>query len=314
MRKVLAERLVSLPLVVLAMSAVIFGITYLVPGDAAESVAGVQADAAQVARLRQEMGLDAPLPSQYLSWLLDAVRGDLGRSLIDGAPVAGTIADRLPVTLSLTVAGAVVACLLGVPVGVMAGLRPRTLWDRAATTGASIGVAFPAFWLGLILVAIFSLRLGWLPAIGYVPIDADPAGWLGSIILPAVALGLTPAAALARQMRNSMAEVMGSDYVRTAHAKGMPRAQIVRRHALRNAAGPVVTQLGFWVAIMLGTSLIVEQVFSLPGIGGAMSNAIMQHDVPLLVGLALALVVIVVLVNLVVDLFLSALNPKTRQA
>ncbi|GIH69672.1 ABC transporter permease [Sphaerimonospora thailandensis] len=314
MRKVLAERLVSLPLVVLAMSAVIFGITYLVPGDAAESVAGVQADAAQVARLRQEMGLDAPLPSQYLSWLLDAVRGDLGRSLIDGAPVAGTIADRLPVTLSLTVAGAVVACLLGVPAGVMAGLRPRTLWDRAATTGASIGVAFPAFWLGLILVAIFSLRLGWLPATGYVPIDVDPAGWLGSIILPAVALGLTPAAALARQMRNSMAEVMGSDYVRTAHAKGMPRAQIVQRHALRNAAGPVVTQLGFWVAIMLGTSLIVEQVFSLPGIGGAMSNAIMQHDVPLLVGLALALVVIVVLVNLVVDLFLSALNPKTRQA
>ncbi|MEV0588118.1 ABC transporter permease [Nonomuraea sp. NPDC050310] len=314
MRKVLLERLVSLPLVVLAMSVVIFGITYLVPGDAAESAAGVQADAAQVERLRQKMGLDAPLPSQYLSWLLGAVRGDLGRSLVDGAPVAGTIADRLPVTLSLTAAGAVVACLLGVPAGVLAGLRPRSVWDRLATAGASVGVAFPAFWLGLILVALFSLRLGWLPATGYVPPGVDAGGWLAGLVLPAVALGLTPAAALARQMRTSIAEVMDSHYVRTARAKGVPRGRIVRRHALRNAAGPVVTQLGFWVAIMLGTSLIVEQVFSLPGLGGAMSNAIMQHDVPLLVGLALVLVVVVVLVNLAVDLCLSALNPKARQA
>ncbi|NUR83608.1 MAG: ABC transporter permease [Nonomuraea sp.] len=314
MRKVLIERLASLPLVVLAMSVVVFAITYLVPGDAAESAAGVQADAEQVARLRSEMGLDAPLPSQYLAWLGHAVRGDLGRSLVDGAPVAGTIAERLPVTLSLTVAGAVVAILLGVPAGLLAGLRPRTVWDRLATAGASAGIAFPAFWLGLILVAVFALRLGWLPATGYVPFGADPAGWLAGSVLPAVALGLTPAAALARQMRNSVSAVMGSDYVRTARAKGVPRARIIRRHALRNAAGPVITQLGFWVAIMLGTSLIVEQVFSLPGIGGAMSNAIMQHDVPLLVGLSLALVVIVVLVNLAIDLFLPALNPRARQA
>jgi peptide/nickel transport system permease protein len=314
MRSVLLGRLAAVPLVMLALSVLVFVIAYFVPGDAATSAAGVQASAEQIARLRHLMGLDASLPRQYSTWLSHAVRGDFGRSLIDGAPVSSTLAARLPVTLSLTCAGTVFACAVGIPAGIVAGLHPRGVADRTVAVSASVGIAFPSFWLGLILVAAFSLRLSLLPATGYVPFGSDPLGWLRSITLPAIALGVTPAAALARQLRNSLADVMRSDYVRTARAKNVPERTIVRRHALRNAATPVVGQLGFWVAIMLGTSLIVEQVFSLPGIGDAMANAIMQHDVPVLVGLSLALVVVVVLVNLLVDLCVLALNPKSRGA
>ena len=272
MRSAILSRLAALPLVVLCLSVLVFVIVYFVPGDAASSAAGVQASAAQIAQLRHAMGLDASLPSQYLSWFSHAVHGDLGRSLINGTPVRSVIAERFPVTLSLTFVGTVVACVVGIPAGILAGLRPRGVGDRAVAVGASVGIAFPSFWLGLILVAIFALKLSWLPATGYVPLTADPWQWLRSITLPAIALSVTPAAALARQMRNSLAETMRSDYVRTARAKNVPYGRIVWRHALRNAATPVLGQLGFWVAIMLGTSLIVEQVFSLPGIGDAMEQ------------------------------------------
>ncbi|WGX97178.1 ABC transporter permease [Nocardioides sp. L-11A] len=314
MRSAILARLAALPLVVLALSALVFFLVALVPGDVATTFAGPQATADQVEQLRRDLGLDQPVLGQYVAWLTDAVRGDLGRSLANGTPVGEMLAARLPVTLSLTIAGTVAAVLIGVPAGIAAGLRPGGLLDRLVTGLSAIGVAFPSFWLGLLLVGLFALRIPVFPATGYVSFAESPTQWLARIVLPAVALGVTPAAVLARQMRSSLVEVMGSAYVRTARAKGVPAGAIVRRHALRNAAGPMVTQLGFWVTIMLGTSLIVEQVFSLPGIGGAMAHAIMQGDTPVLLGLAVVLVVLVVAINLVVDLVLMWLNPKARTA
>lgn len=314
MRSAILARLAALPVIVLALSVLVFFLVALVPGDAATSFAGPQATDAQIERLRVELGLDQPLIGQYFDWLTGALRGDLGRSVVNGEPVGEILSSRLPVTISLTLAGTVAAVLIGVPAGITAGLRPGGRRDRLVTVLASIGVAFPAFWLGLLLVSAFALRFSIFPATGYVPFAENPAEWFMRIVLPAVALGVTPAAVLARQMRGSLAEVMTSPYVRTARAKGVSPRSIVRRHALRNASGPVVTQLGFWITIMLGTSLIVEQVFSLPGIGGSMGDAIMQGDTTVLLGLSVALVVVVVLVNLVVDLALMWLNPKARVA
>lgn len=312
MRSLIVTRLASLPLVVLVLSILVFALASLIPGDVASATAGPDVKGEQLERLRHELGLDVSLPQQYVKWLSGAVQGDLGRSLVDGTPVSEMIKQRLPVTLSLTLCGALIACLIGLPAGLAAGLRPSSLRDRTITAGAALAVAIPSFWLGLLLVAAFSLRLPLFPATGYVPLTVDPAGWLRSMVLPAIALSATAAAALARQTRNSLTDVLSSDYIRTARAQGLSRSEIVRHHAIRNAAGPVITQLGFWVAILLGASLVVEQVFALPGMGTALAAAVIQQNLPVLVGLTMALVVLVVLVNLAVDMCVMYLNPKVR--
>lgn len=314
MVRLVVTRLLTLPLLVVALSIAVFALVQLSPGSAAETLAGQTVTEESANAIRHRLGLDRPLYTQYVNWAENAVRGDFGRSLIDGTPVSAIIAERLPVTLWVTIGATLVGILVGLPLGILGGLRPRGWLDRGIVAATSVAAAIPAFWLGLMLVLVFALHWPILPATGYVAPTTNVGDWLESLILPSIALGMAAAAAVARQMRNSLADVLGGGFVRTALASGLPMHTVVLRHALRNALAPVVTILGFYVSVMVGISLIVESVFALPGLGQAMTAAISSHDMPVVLAITMVLVVVVVIVNLLVDICIAALNPRARPA
>lgn len=312
--RLLARRLVALvPLLFLA-SVLVFGLVVLVPGDPATAIAGDGATAAQIEATRQALGLDRPLPVRYVEWVGGAVRGDLGTSLFNSYSVSAAIRSRLPVTLSLMGLALAVALAVGIPAGVFAGARRGSGADRLTTVGASVGVAVPNFWLGLMLLLLFALKLDWFPATGYVALTADPVGWLRHLVLPAVTLGAAGAAEITRQMRASMADVLQQDYIRTVRAKGLSRSRQVLKHGLKNAMIPVVTVTGLQVSRLFGLSVIIEQVFGLPGLGSLAVEAVFKRDVPVIQGVVLFVTLVVVSVNLLVDLSYGYFSPKVRQA
>lgn len=294
------------------VSLLTFSLLQLVPGDPAELVAGDNATPQRVAEIRTQLGLDEPLLSQYLSWLSGVVHGDLGSSVFTGDPVTEAILRAAPATLSITFVALLVAVVLGVPAGVLAGLRQGGPLDRAVSLLATVGIAMPGFWVGMLLVLVLSLGLGWLPATGYAPIGDGLGEWLSHIAIPAVALGLATAAELARHARGCVADVLEKPYIRTARARGAGSAWLVRHHVLRNAAIPVVTVLGLQAGRLLGGSIVIEMVCGVDGLGTLAINAILQRDFPILQGYVLLAAAIVVVVNLVVDGTYSWLNPKVR--
>ncbi len=301
----------TIPIVVLA-SFLVFGLVLLVPGDPAITLAGDNATAEQIELIRDRLGLDDPVWVQYGRWASDAIQGDLGESLFTGRSVTKSIGERLPVSMSLAAVSVVVALMIAVPAGILAAVRRGTWMDTSATIGASLGLAMPSFWLGAVLVLIFALRLGWLPATGYVPFGDDPVGWLKHLILPALTLGTAAAAETTRQLRASLSDVLQQDYVRTARAVGTRSRVVVGKHAMKNAAMPVVTVLGFQIAFLLGGSVIVEQLFALPGLGGLAIRAVLDRDLPMIQGVVLFTTVLVVMINLAVDMLYGWLNPKVR--
>jgi peptide/nickel transport system permease protein len=285
---------------------------HMVPGDPAVVMAGVGASADQVQRIREQFGLDAPFLVRLGRWYAGLLRGDLGQSILLGRSVAQAIAERLPATLALAAFAFGLTAVLGVVLGTIAAVRQHTWVDQAVMTIAVVGVSLPGFWLGLILIILFSVMLDWLPAGGYVPFAQSPSAWLRALVLPGASLALLQIGLLARITRSTVAETLRQDYVRTARAKGLPAWGVVGRHALGNATIPIMTVLGISVSLLLSGSVVVETVFSIPGLGRLMATAILARDYPVIQGGLLITALMFVGINLFVDLLYAWLDPRIR--
>jgi peptide/nickel transport system permease protein len=310
-RFVVRRLVLSIPILLL-VSIMVFGLIHLIPGDPARVILGQEATPEAIAGLRHELGLDRPIVVQYMTWLGNVLRGDLGRSLADRTPVLDQIKLRLPVTLELTIGTFVVALLIALPAGILSATRRGSVVDYASTLLALGGLSIPSFWLAIMFILLFAVRLHWLPASGYTPFSEDPRANLAAMIMPMVATGLRESAALTRMLRSSMLEVLGTDYVRTARSKGLGEWLVVIRHALRNALVPVVTSAGLLLAGLLGGLVITETVFAIPGFGRLIVEAIYQRDFVTVQGAVLVSALLVVMINLAVDLIYALVDPRIR--
>ncbi len=308
---VFARVLQAIPVLVLA-SIGVFLMLRLVPGDPAELLAGQDATDEDVVRIRAQLGLNDSLPEQYIGWLSDIFRGDMGVSFARGQPVSRMLRSAIPPTLELTVASYVVAVVIGIPLGILGGIRPRSGWDWTLSGYTLITIGIPGFVFGILMLWIFSVRLDWFPTFGQVSIVDDPLSSLHHLALPAIATGAGVAAVLARYTRTTIAEVMGNDFVRTARAKGLTESHVVVRHALRNSMIPVVTVMALQVGGLLGGAVIVEQVFTRPGLGRLMVNAIQARDYLVVQSTLIILVTVFIGANLTADIAYGFLDPRVR--
>jgi peptide/nickel transport system permease protein len=310
LRVVVRRCVMAVPLL-FVVSALTFVLVSLTPGNAAEEILGTSATPAAYAAFNRALGLNLPLYEQYWDWLRHAFTGNLGQSIFTSQPVTQEIGQRLPVTLSLLVGALIVSAVAGIGLGAFSAVRGGTI-GRIADALALVGFSLPGFWVGAELIVIFAVWRNWFPATGYVPISASPAGWLHSLVLPVVTLSLYGIASTAKQTREAMLDVLASEHIRMARANGLPWHAIVFRHALRNASMRVVTVLGLLAVGLLGGTVLVENVFALPGVGSLMVTAATQHDLPVVAGIAVYFTLIVVAINLVVDLAYLWLNPRVR--
>jgi peptide/nickel transport system permease protein len=296
----------------LFVSVLVFLVVRVLPGDPALVMLGFEASPDTVARLRASMGLDRPLPVQYVEWIGDALRGNLGRSLQYDVPVAGLILSRLSVTLPLTLMAAALMTLAGVPLGVYAAIRHRGWGDYLTMILSQLGIAVPAFWAGLLLVLLFSVRLGWFASGGFDGWGQGVSRAVKSLLLPAVALGLFQFAVLARTTRSAVLEVLREEYVKTARAKGVSELAVLFRHALRNAMIPILTVAGVQLGQLMAGSIILESVFYLPGLGRLALGAITARDLPVVQGVVLFVASVIVVINAGVDMLYGLLDPRIR--
>jgi len=310
--KLLLQQLARMLLLLAGVSLVVFSLDSFIPGDPALVLAGENATAADIQRTRAQLGLEQPLAERYLTWARRALRGDLGRSLFSSQSVASEIAARLPITLSLLALALLIALIGGLAAGVAAALNRSKAADRAIITVASLGVAMPNFWVGLLLVLALAIAFPVFPATGYVPLTTNPAGWLLHLALPALALAIAPAAEITRQVRGSVLGILHRDFVRTAVAKGLPRWMVIGKHVLKNTGVTVVTVAGIQVSVMLGGSVVIEQVFGLPGIGGLVLDAVVARDLPIVQGIVLVTTTMILACNLLIELSYGYFNPKVR--
>ena len=308
-----ARRLLITVLLLFLISVAVYSLILVIPGDPAVALAGgAKATPHEIAKITRQLHLDEGFFAQYWHWLRGALHGNLGNSLFQSQAVSSGIAARFPVTLQVAAGGMVVAVLLGAPSGILAGVRQGTLRDRTVTTGSSLAVSIPDFWLAILLVIVFAVKLNWLPALGYTSFGQSPVEWFKDLLLPWVALGLGGAAVVARQVRGALIDTLDQDYMRTAVAKGLGPRAVIGKHALKNALSPVVTVIGIQFGYLLGGTLIIEQIFSLPGIGTYILQAINDKDIPEIQGVVLVVATAFVLINLVVDVIYGYLNPKVR--
>jgi peptide/nickel transport system permease protein len=311
----LVKRALSLPLTLIGVSVATFLFLRLIPGDAIAARLGTSTALSpeQLARMRSYFGLDQPLYAQYFTWLGSLLRGDAGYSVRSGQPVAAEIATRLPVTIELAFAAALVALAIGIPLGLTSALKPGGPLDFAARGFGLIGLALPNFWLGTLAILLFARYLHWMPNTGgYVDFFVDPAANLRFLIFPALTLGVAMAAVVMRTTRSAMLDVLSAEYVRTAHAKGLKSGQVIERHALKNGLIVVVTILGIQVGYLLGGAVVVEEVFSLPGLGRMLLEAINQRDYAMVQGGVLVIAALFVAANTVVDVVYGFLDPRIR--
>jgi peptide/nickel transport system permease protein len=294
------------------VAVIVFLLLHLAPGDPATLIAGDFATAEDIARIGKQLGLDRPLPVQFVAWVGQVLQGELGTSIFSQLPVSRLIRQRLEPTLVLSVTTLVIAVLLAVPIGVLAAWRARTWVDRLVMGLAVCGLSIPVFVLGYLLIYLFAIQLGWLPVQGYVSLTQGIWPCLRSILLPSLALGSIYMALIARITRASLLEVLEEDYVRTAHAKGLPTLTVVVGHALRNASIPIVTIIGVGLTLLIGGVVITESVFAIPGIGRLTVDAILRRDYPIIQAVILLSSGAYVLVNLVIDLVYTVLDPRIR--
>jgi peptide/nickel transport system permease protein len=305
------RRLVHAAFIVWGCATLVFFLLRLVPGDPVALMLGVEYTPEAAEALRRKLGLDEPIWVQYVTWFGNVLAGDFGHSITTGETVTGAIKTGLPKTLSLTALSFLIATVIAVPAGVVAALRRNSAVDYVASLTAYVGVSMPSFWFGSILILVFAARLRWLPAVGYTSLEEGGVWeWLRHLLLPSLAIGAGYAAILMRFVRAGMLEVLGSDYVRTARAKGLRETTVVLRHALRNALIPVVTIAGIQLALLLSGAVVVETVFSIRGIGRLLVGAILDKDYPLVQGTILLVAVIFVLANLIVDVIYTVLDPR----
>ncbi len=299
-----ARRLIWLVPILVGLSLLTFALVAFLPGDVAQALAGTGASEADVQALRASLGLDQPLPVQYLRYLARLLHGDLGRSPVTGRPVIAEILDNLPHTLELAIFAMALSIAIGVPFGVLSALKQHTLWDAAAAIFSVIGVSMPTFWMGILLILMFSVQLGLLPATG--------SGTVPQLILPGITLGLSSIAVLERMTRSSMLEVLNQEYVRTARAKGLHERVVIGVHALKNAMIPTVTAVGLQFGRLAGGTVITETVFARPGLGRLLIDAISLRDVVVVQGTIMFLAAGLVVLNLFTDMLYVYLDPRIR--
>lgn len=309
---IILRRLASAFPILLIVSLITFGMIHLIPGDPAAAIAGLAATPEQIANIRHDLLLDQPLTTQLFRWYLNLLHGDLGRSLLLGEPVTSATFTRLPVTIALSAYALVITLVLGLTSGILAALRQNTWVDQAAMVFAMLGISLPNFYLGLLMIIVFAVDLGWLPTGGYVPFFTDPLGWLATSTMPAISLALLLTGLLARITRSTMLEVLRQDYIRTARAKGLPRRQVVMKHALANALIPITTVIGIIVSLLISGSVVTETLFSIPGMGQLLTQAVLNRDYPMVQGGLLITTALLVLVNIGVDVAYALLDPRVR--
>jgi peptide/nickel transport system permease protein len=306
------RRLLSAIPVLFIVSLISFGLMRLIPGDPAAAIAGIAATPAQIEQLRRDLGLDEPLLMQLLHYYQGLLQGDFGKSLLLGKGVLAATMERLPVTIGLSLYALVLTLLIGVTSGIIAALRQNTWVDQVAMMIAMLGISIPNFFLGLLMIIFFAVQLGWLPSGGYIPFSQDPIGWLRSTTMPAISLALLQAGLLARITRSGMLEVLRQDYVRTARAKGLPERQVILKHALANALIPIVTVVGIIISLLLSGAVVTEALFSLPGMGQLLTQAVLSRDYPMVQGGLLLVTTFLVVVNILVDILYAMIDPRVR--
>lgn len=310
-RYIFRRLLLTIP-VLFFVSLIVFSLIALIPGDPARIMLGEEASREALEVLRRQMGLDRPMLVRYVIWMGRVVRGDLGQSVRDGRSVALTLAQKIPVTAELAVTSLLVAWVIAIPAGALAAWKRRTVVDYAATTVSLAGISIPNFWLGIMLIYLLAVNWRWLPPSGYVEPWVDLGRNLRLMIMPSVVLGTALAALVMRLLRSSMIEVLGSDYIRTARAKGLADAVLITRHAMKNAMIPVATIMGLQLGGLLGGAVITETIFAVPGVGRLAVESILTRDYPMVQGVVLFAAVAVVGVNLLVDLAYGLLDPRIR--
>jgi len=303
--------LVALPVLFL-VSLISASIMELVPGDPASLIAGQSASDVDIAKVREQLGLNRPFAARLGDWYLALIRGDLGNSILLNRPVTQAIAERVPTSLALAGFALLLTVVIGLPCGVIAAVYANTWIDQAILSFALIGVSVPNFWLGLMLIVLFGVMLDWLPAGGYVPFADDPAAWVKCLILPGISRALLQVGLLARITRATMLEVLQQDYVRTARAKGLPVVSVVGKHALKNVLVPVITVIGISFGLLLSGSVVIETVYSIPGMGRLLANAVFGRDYPLIQGGLLVTAAVLVLLNVVVDVLYAVVDPRVK--
>lgn len=312
MTQYIARRLLLTIPVLLLVSIIVFALINLIPGDPALLFVGNEAGKDAVEALRKQMGLDRPMVVRYMIWLNRLLHGDLGKSVRDGRPVLDVLLLKLPVTVELAAVALAVAWMIAIPAGVLAAWKRRSMIDYTATTVALAGISIPNFWLGIMLIYFFAVNLRWLPPSGYIEPWIDPVRNITLMIMPATVLGTALAALVMRLLRSSMLEVMGTEYIRTANAKGLSEQVVLMRHALKNAMIPVATVMGLQLGGLLGGAVITETIFAVPGIGRLAIESILTRDYPMVQGVVLFSAMAIVFVNFAVDVVYSALDPRIR--
>lgn len=308
----LTRRVATILPTLLFVTMLIFGLQQLLPGDPAVVLAGEDRDPSVVAYLRDKMHLDEPLPVRYFYWLGGVVRGDLGESLRMQKPVTALIAEKLPVTLELAAIAIVIALVIGIPAGIVSAVARGTWWDYAANAIALWGLSTPNFWLGIMMILLFSVSLGWLPASGYVSPFEDLRANLAAMIMPAFVLGNAIAAVLMRHTRSAMLQVLSSDYVRTARAKGLDERVVILKHGLRNALTPIITLGALELGTLLSGAVLTEQVFTIPGFGKLIVDAVFNRDYAVVQGVVLFTATAYITLNLLADIAYFLVNPRLR--
>ena len=313
MTRLVLRRLLQLIPTLGILSVVIFLLQRLLPGDSALAMAGEDADAELIAQLRHKYGLDLPLPLQYLHWVGGVLQGDLGRSLRLNLQVGDLILQRLPVTLQLAVMSMVFALAIGLAAGILSAVKRDTVWDLLANAVALTGISLPNFWLGIMMILVFSVNLHWLPASGFVPLLQDPWDNFRSMLMPSIVLGSAISGVIMRHTRSAMLEALESDYVRTARAKGLYESRVVIRHAMRNALTPVITLTALEFGSLMSGAILTETIFNLPGFGKLIVDAVYNRDYAVVQGVVLATAVLYVLINLLADIGYLFANPRLRE-
>jgi len=308
----LLQRAAISAVTLVVISLVVFTGVRMIPGDPARVMAGTEADEAGLADIREKYGLNDPIPVQYLRWMRLALTGDLGESIRTRESVVRTVARKLPITMELAGFSLLIALGIAIPVGVLSAVRRNSVWDFLANGLSLCGLSIPSFWLGIMLILFFSVRLGLLPASGFVSLWEDPVANLKRMIMPAFVLGTALTAVLMRQTRNSMIEILSADYIRTAYSKGLAGRAVVFRHAIRNGLIPVVTILGLQAGALMGGAVVTEQIFVIPGFGRLIVEAVFTRDYPLVQGVVLITASSYVLINLLVDVSYTLLDPRIR--
>ena len=306
------NRLIGMAIVMAIVVTVVFIIVRITPGDPAAVMLGPEATAADIAALRDRLGLDAPLPVQFGVYVLDLLRGDLGTSIFLNMPVAEALAQRAEPTFFLTLFSLLIATVIALPVGILSAYWRGSIFDQAATTLAMFAASVPSFWLGLLLIQFFAVRLGWFDTSGYGGPGASFLERMHHLVLPAVALGVVSSALITRFTRASMLDVLGDDYVRTARSKGMGEARVVIKHAFKNALIPVLTVIGLTAALLVSGAIVTETVFGLPGVGSLIVSAVLRRDYPVIQGALLVVAGLYVLINFVIDMLYLAVDPRVR--